>query len=181
MGIDRRSLLAASAAGLAWAATGCSGGEEGEGADPTDAATGSGSTSPPATEPSAGSADTTAAPSDDGTGEAPATTLADDPEVPLGPSAFAGLSTCILIPEMAAGPFPSLEPLERRDITEGHPGRAVRLGLRVLDGGCDPIRAATVGIWHTDATGDYSSYIDGGTGKDEGEGTTFCRGVPSTG
>jgi protocatechuate 3,4-dioxygenase beta subunit len=31
-------------------------------------------------------------------------------------------------------------------------------------------------IWHTDASGDYSAFADGGGGKDEAEGTTFRRG-----
>jgi protocatechuate 3,4-dioxygenase beta subunit len=33
-----------------------------------------------------------------------------------------------------------------------------------------------VEIWHTDASGDYSAFADGGGGKDEAGGTTFLRG-----
>ena len=32
-------------------------------------------------------------------------------------------------------------------------------------------------IWHCDATGDYSAFIDNGGGKDDGPGTTFLRGT----
>ena len=49
--------------------------------------------------------------------------------------------------------------------------------MRVVDASCQPVPSASVEIWHTDATGDYSSYVDNGDGKDEGEGTTFMRGI----
>jgi hypothetical protein len=51
---------------------------------------------------------------------------------------FAGLGTCVLLPEQTAGPFPLDEQFDRRDITEGYPGRPTRLGFRVVDGGCAP-------------------------------------------
>lgn len=76
-----------------------------------------------------------------------------------------------------AGPFPSPKLIERRDITEAKPGRALRLGAQVLDSSCEPVPGAVLEIWHCDATGDYSAYIDDNTGgTDEGEGTTFLRG-----
>lgn len=89
---------------------------------------------------------------------------------------FAGLAVCAVLPSTTAGPFPSLEQLDRRDVTEGYPGHPLRLGVRVVDDACNPVPGAEVEIWHTDATGDYSSFEDGGSGKDEGAGTTFCRG-----
>ena len=57
----------------------------------------------------------------------------------------------------------------------------MRLGLRVINAACEPVPGAAVEIWHADASGDYSSYVDSGTGKDEGEGTTFLRGVQTAG
>jgi protocatechuate 3,4-dioxygenase beta subunit len=90
---------------------------------------------------------------------------------------FAGLGTCVLLPEKTSGPFPLDEQFDRRDITEGVDGHPLRLGLRVLDGSCTPVPGAAVEIWHTDATGDYSAFVDGGGGKDEGPGSTFCRGT----
>jgi protocatechuate 3,4-dioxygenase beta subunit len=94
---------------------------------------------------------------------------------------FDALGTCLLLPEKTAGPFPLDEQFIRRDITEGYPGHPMRLGLRVIDGGCQPVPGSAVEIWHTDATGDYSAFADGGGGKDEGPGTTFLRGTQVAG
>lgn len=68
-------------------------------------------------------------------------------------------------------------PLDRRDIHEDYPGHSLWLGIRVVNQDCVPIPGARVEIWHTDATGGYSEYEDGGDGKDEAEGSTFCRGI----
>lgn len=89
---------------------------------------------------------------------------------------FTALGTCVLLPEQTAGPFPLDEQFDRRDIAEGHPGQPMRLGFRVVDGGCAPVAGAVVEVWHCDATGDYSAFVDGGGGKDESTGTTFMRG-----
>jgi protocatechuate 3,4-dioxygenase beta subunit len=89
---------------------------------------------------------------------------------------FAGLPVCVALPSAAAGPFPTIRQLDRRDVTEGYPGHPLRLGVRVIDEACEPVPGAEVEIWHADASGDYSSFEDGGSGKDEGEGTTFLRG-----
>ena len=90
---------------------------------------------------------------------------------------FEALAVCATLTDAATGPFPLDEQFDRRDITEGYEGHPLRLGLRVVDSSCTPVPGAAVEIWHTDATGDYSAYDDGGTGKDEAEGTTFCRGT----
>lgn len=95
---------------------------------------------------------------------------------PLDVAWFELLPICAIPPESTAGPFPTIEQLDRRDISEGYPGHPFRLGIRVVDAECSPLPGAEVEIWHTDASGDYSSYLDEGSGKDEGEGTTFCRG-----
>ncbi len=111
---------------------------------------------------------------------APATTAAPATAAelaPLTPADFEGLGTCTLFPESTAGPFPLEEQLVRQDLTEGYAGHPLRLGLRVVDAGCEPVAGAAVEVWHTDATGDYSAFADGGGGKDEAEGTTFCRGT----
>jgi len=110
---------------------------------------------------------------------APSTT-ATEPTT-LTPSDFDALGTCTLTLEQTAGPFPLDEQLVRRDITEGRPGHPLRLGFRVVDGECAPVAGAAVEIWHTDATGDYSAFADGGGGKDEAEGTTFLRGTQVAG
>ncbi len=90
---------------------------------------------------------------------------------------FEAMGTCALAPEQTAGPFPLDEQLDRSDITEGVAGHPLRLGLRVLDTNCQPVPNAKVEIWHTDSTGDYSAFVDNGGGKDDGPGTTFCRGT----
>jgi len=50
----------------------------------------------------------------------------------------------------------------------------------VVDGGCTPIANAVVDVWHADVTGDYSEFVDEGSGKDDGPGSTFCRGQQTT-
>jgi protocatechuate 3,4-dioxygenase beta subunit len=89
---------------------------------------------------------------------------------------FAALGACRVLPELTAGPFPSLELIERRDISEGMAGHPLRVGIQVVDESCTPIPGARVEIWHCDIDGDYSSYADGATVDDAGEGTTFYRG-----
>lgn len=95
----------------------------------------------------------------------------------LTPAMFEALPICALTPSAGAGPFPSRQLLDRRVIHEEYPGHPLRLGIRVVDADCQPVPGAVVDIWHTDATGDYSDFEDGGDGKDEGPGTTFCRGA----
>ena len=97
--------------------------------------------------------------------------------VPLTAADFASAGTCRLLPEQTAGPFPLDEQLVRRDITEGLPGHPLRLGIRVVDASCAPLAGAAVEVWHADATGDYSAFVDNGGGKDDGPGTTFLRGT----
>ena len=95
----------------------------------------------------------------------------------LTPADFDGLALCGLVPESAAGPFGLDDQFVRQDITEGVPGHPLHLGVRAVDEGCVPITGVSVEVWHTDATGDYSAFSDGGTGKDEAAGTTFLRGT----
>ena len=117
--------------------------------------------------------------SDGGVAFSPSDALTADPlpNEPLTVATFEQVSVCMLTPETRTGPFPSAELLERRAIHEGLPGHPFRLGIRVVDSDWEPIPGAMVDIWHTDATGDYSGFDDGGSGKDEGEGSTFCRGI----
>lgn len=123
--------------------------------------------------------DTTGASGDEGTAQLEPSPISA--ETPLTAEDFAAIGTCVLLPEQTAGPFPLDEQFDRRDITEGYPGHPMRLGLRVVDNACEPVVGAAVEIWHTDATGDYSAFEDGGGGKDEGSGTTFCRGTQTAG
>jgi protocatechuate 3,4-dioxygenase beta subunit len=152
--VDRRTMLLGGAAAALIAA--CGDGDDTDGVAPTSSATDASTTT------ASGAASSTAAP------------VAD---APLTAADFERLGTCTLLPEQMAGPFPLEEQLVRRDITEGSPGHPLRLGLRVVDASCAPVPGAAVEIWHCDATGDYSAFADGGGGKDDGPGTTFCRGT----
>lgn len=104
----------------------------------------------------------------------------DNSPPPLVPAMFDSLAVCKTTPTAPAGPFPSKSPLNRVDIHDGYPGHPLRLGIRVVDGNCQPVPEAIVDIWHCDASGDYSEFEDGGTGKDEGAGSTFCRGAQTS-
>jgi len=90
--------------------------------------------------------------------------------------------TCVLLPEQTPGPFYFDPDLVRSDITEGKPGIALRLLIRVLRADdCAPIVGAMVDVWHTDALGWYSGYAGQGDGGDEDTtGQTFLRGVQPT-
>jgi protocatechuate 3,4-dioxygenase beta subunit len=94
-----------------------------------------------------------------------------------GPAAVAsGLVTCVLTPEMTAGPFILDGDNVRRDIREGRPGTRLELATTVVDvSTCKPIRGAAVDVWHCDAGGTYSGFAQEGT-----EGETFMRGIQRT-
>jgi protocatechuate 3,4-dioxygenase beta subunit len=80
---------------------------------------------------------------------------------------------CILSPELTEGPFYIDLDLVRRDITEGRPGTALELVVKVVDGeSCDAIEDAAVDIWHCDADGVYSGV--------QGDSGTFLRGIQMT-
>jgi protocatechuate 3,4-dioxygenase beta subunit len=190
--ITRRQLLGAgaSALGAGLVLAGCNGGSE------------SASTSTPGTSGDPSGDPTTALPVDTTAAAAGATAVAADPtttsttsdtaattsnvtngtpaETAFTAADFAALGTCLVLPELTAGPFPSVELIERRDITEGMAGHPLRVGIQVVDESCSPIDGARVEIWHCDVDGDYSSYQDGATTDDAGEGTTFYRGYQTT-
>ena len=108
---------------------------------------------------------------------APAPSSTGAESVVLTPADFDGLAWCGLVPESTAGPFGLDEQFARRDITERHPGHPLHLGVRVVDEACRPVTGVSVELWHADATGDYSGFVDGGSDDDAAEGTTFLRGT----
>src|SRR6185312_11942820 len=78
---------------------------------------------------------------------------------------------CVLTPEMTEGPYYLTGEPERRDVTEGKAGTALRLQLTVADATrCLPIPGAVVEIWHADAQGAYSGFGEGASSR------TFLRG-----
>jgi protocatechuate 3,4-dioxygenase beta subunit len=96
---------------------------------------------------------------------------------PLGAARAWAQDVCRLAPETTAGPF-YLDPgLVRRDIGEGLPGAPLELVLQVVDGGCRPIAGARVDVWHCDAAGNYSGYVQGSDRARDTRGETFLRGT----
>jgi protocatechuate 3,4-dioxygenase beta subunit len=91
------------------------------------------------------------------------------------PSA-ANASSCVLAPEMTAGPFYIPNEKVRRNIREGEPGTPLSLTLGVVDATrCTPIAGAAVDIWHADAGGEYSGWEE-----NLSSGRTFLRGIQRT-
>jgi protocatechuate 3,4-dioxygenase beta subunit len=191
--ITRRRLLGAgaSALGAGIVLAGCNGSSEsaststpGTSGDPS----GGDPTTPPPADTTAAAAGATAVAADPTTPSTTGDTAATTPNVTNGAPAetaftaadFAALGTCLVLPELTAGPFPSVDLIERRGITEGMAGHPLRVGIQVVDESCSPIAGARVEIWHCDVDGDYSSYQDGATTEDAGEGTTFYRGYQTS-
>ena len=112
------------------------------------------------------------------TTEGPSTTVTGETST-LTTADFAGIGTCLLLPEETEGPYYLDDELIRRDITEGLSGHPLRLGLLIVDPTCVAIEGAVVDVWHADVDGDYSGYADGSTGRGDGDGargTVFLRG-----
>ncbi len=97
------------------------------------------------------------------------------------------LTSCLLSPEMTEGPYHLDDMLVRRDITDGKAGVPLDLTMTVVDAEtCTPIANAAVEIWHSDANGFYSGFVDnspGGQAGDAGyvddgsDAGTFLRGI----
>jgi hypothetical protein len=83
---------------------------------------------------------------------------ATDAQEGAGPAGVAsGTITCVLTPELTEGPYYLANEKLRRNITEGKPGTALTLKLKVVNAStCKPIKGAAVDIWHCDALGVYS-------------------------
>jgi len=96
------------------------------------------------------------------------------------------VSSCLLSPEMTEGPYYLDDMLVRRDITD-KAGVPLDLTMTVVDAEtCAPIANAAVEIWHCDANGFYSGFVDnslGGQANDGGyvddgsDAGTFLRGI----
>lgn len=89
---------------------------------------------------------------------------------------------CVLTPEGIEGPFYADLNLVRSDITEDKPGAPLELRITVVDAEtCAPIPDATVDIWHADAVGLYSAFVEQGDSENvDTTGHSFLRGVQST-
>jgi protocatechuate 3,4-dioxygenase beta subunit len=88
----------------------------------------------------------------------------------LGEDAQAA-TTCILTPEVTAGPYWIDKTLTRRNITEGKRGMPLQIVFTVVNAKtCKPINGADVEIWHCDAGGEYSGFDSGASGSPGGGG-----------
>jgi protocatechuate 3,4-dioxygenase beta subunit len=65
-------------------------------------------------------------------------------------------TSCVLAVTATEGPCTEAADQVRQDVSEGYSGLPMRLALRVVDAGCNPIAGAKVKIWHTQITGSYS-------------------------
>jgi len=103
------------------------------------------------------------------TSSTPSTTTSAGSSAATG-STVTGVA-CVLTPEMTEGPYYVDDPLDRRDITEGRPGAALALVLTVADATtCEPIADALVDVWHCDAGGIYSGFVDNSVAGNVGGG-----------
>jgi protocatechuate 3,4-dioxygenase beta subunit len=93
-------------------------------------------------------------------------------------------AACASKQETTVGPYPNIDPLQRRDVrgnttgaTIPKEGASLTLKIRVydVDAGCAPLSGALVDIWHCDATGVYAGYAAFST-----TGQDFCRGYQAT-
>ena len=169
----RRALAAFGATGLAALVAACGGGNDDSGGSASTSTTGTtGGTS-------GGVSETTAATA----GQA-----ADVAGGPLTAAAFEEAAACELTPEQMEGPYYIDVDNLRRDIREDREGSPLRLGIRVLDEACEPLPDAVVEVWHCDALGVYSGFVDasraangapggaGSPGGADGDDTRYLRG-----
>ncbi len=90
-----------------------------------------------------------------------------------------------MTPEDILGPYYVCVQSFRSSIAEERPGRALRLGFRVVDSSCQPVHDAIVDVWHCDAGGNNSAFdanpdILAGESQVNATDTRVCRGAQST-
>jgi len=95
------------------------------------------------------------------------------------PPAIAPTPACTLTPAAIPGPYYFDPKLERRDITEGHPGAPLRMRFVVMDAAnCTPVSGGRIDVWQTRADGYYSGYPGQGDKQNvDTSGGTFMRGT----
>ena len=95
-------------------------------------------------------------------------------------------ASVVLAPEMTEGPYYLDLDLVRSDITEDREGAAMAMSLVVIDvNSGSPVEGAAVDVWHCDANGLYSGFVDQSAGSNQGatdlsDSGTFLRGTQLT-
>ena len=95
-------------------------------------------------------------------------------------------ASVVLAPEMTEGPYYLDLDLVRSDITEDREGAAMAMSLVVVDvNSGSPVEGAAVDVWHCDANGLYSGFVDQSAGSNQGatdlsDSGTFLRGTQLT-
>jgi protocatechuate 3,4-dioxygenase beta subunit len=95
-------------------------------------------------------------------------------------------ASVVLAPEMTEGPYYLDLDLVRSDITEDREGAAMAMSLVVIDVNSGaPVEGAAVDVWHCDANGLYSGFVDQSAGSNQGatdlsDSGTFLRGTQLT-
>ncbi len=89
---------------------------------------------------------------------------------PLTAARFDDAAACELTPQQMEGPYYIDVDALRRDIREDREGSPLRLGVRVLDEACEPLPDAVVEVWHCDALGVYSGFVDASRAANGGPG-----------
>lgn len=89
---------------------------------------------------------------------------------------------CVLTPTAIEGPFYRDLNLVRQNITDGKPGVPLTMKFTVVDATtCQPIPNAIVDIWHADAGGLYSAFVEQGDNGDiDTTSESFLRGEQNT-
>ncbi len=101
-------------------------------------------------------------------------------------AASTAAATVALAPEMTEGPYYLDLDLVRNDITEDREGVPLVLNLVVVDvNGGAPLEGAAVDVWHCDAQGLYSGFVDSSASANSGasdlsDSGTFLRGTQIT-
>ncbi|KIY43498.1 aromatic compound dioxygenase, partial [Fistulina hepatica ATCC 64428] len=89
--------------------------------------------------------------------------------------------TCVLAPEVAEESYYINNDFVRWNLTDDQPGTPLVLDLGVIDvTTCEPLPNAFVEIWHSNATGFYSSYPATQGGADLARSILFLRGGYAT-
>ncbi|KFA70071.1 hypothetical protein S40285_03316 [Stachybotrys chlorohalonatus IBT 40285] len=97
---------------------------------------------------------------------------------------FSGNGSCVLTPEVTAGPYYVGGESVRQDITEDQEGVRITLDYQVIDvETCEPVPDVYVEMWHCNSTGVYSGVSASGNGDSTDEtniNNTFLRGIQPT-